>query len=245
MIQGLSIYKNYTNSTVLQDVSILAYPGKITVITGPSGSGKTTLLKCLALLENPEKGSVVIDDFKAEFPRDKNVMFDQQFPKLGIVFQNLFLWPHLTNEQNITLALGGTLSSHKKELYNKLIGLFDMRDFVKKYPNQSSLGQKQRVALVRTLMLEPQYLLLDEITASLDIEQSGVLLSYLEELKKQGVGIIIVTHFLMFAQKAADQVIFLENGRIVESGNNSILQEPKTKRLQDFLNSLNDVFIKI
>lgn len=246
MIKCSGLFKSYEGNEILKDINVTVKEGEITVITGPSGSGKTTLLKCMSLLENPQSGEVVMDGIlDARFPECYNREYIQQFPQVGIVFQNLFLWPHLTNEENIKLAFDYKLNADQLDYYNELVSAFKMGDFLYKYPNQSSLGQRQRVALVRTLILKPRFLFLDEITASLDIEQISALLLFLERLKRDGVGVVLVTHFLLFAQKAADQVVFMEDGRVQELGNRDVLFAPNTLRFKEFLNSLNNVIISI
>ena len=116
-----------------------------------------------------------------------------------------------------------------------LIELFDMQSFVQRYPNQASLGQRQRAALVRALILQPKYLLLDEITSSLDVEQIAIILSYLKRLSKKGIGVMIVTHLLNFAREAADKVIFVDSGQIIEAGGADVLDSPKQERVKKFL----------
>lgn len=245
MITGKNISKSFGKKSVLKNISIEINKGEITVVTGPSGSGKTTLLRCLSLLEIPDKGKIQINETEYIFNDNyKGKSIDvNHFPKVGVVFQNLYLWPHLTNLQNITLALGDDVSSEQKDYLDYLIDLFQLGECINRYPNESSVGQRQRIALVRTLVLKPDYLLLDEITSSLDIEQVGVLLRYLEKLKSDGVGILIVTHFLLFAQKAANHIVFLENGEIIEQGTNMLLQNPQTQRLKHFLNGLENIIL--
>jgi ABC-type polar amino acid transport system ATPase subunit len=245
MIIGKNISKSFGKKSVLKNISIEINKGEITVVTGPSGSGKTTLLRCLSLLEIPDKGKIQINETEYIFDDNYNgnSIEVNHFPKVGVVFQNLYLWPHLTNLQNISLALGDDISTEQNDYLNYLIDLFQLGECISRYPNESSVGQRQRIALVRTLVLKPDYLLLDEITSSLDIEQVGVLLRYLEKLKSDGVGILIVTHFLLFAQKAANHIVFLENGEIIEQGTNILLQNPQTQRLKQFLNGLENIIL--
>lgn len=249
MIKAENLYKSYDGVKILKGVNIDINPGEITVITGPSGSGKTTLLKNLSLVELPDEGKVTISGIDnqvyAEFPRDAKKHFDSHFPEIGVVFQNLILWPHLTNNENIALSFQREMTKAEKAYKDELVSMFDAKEFLKQYPNQSSLGQCQRVALIRTLVRQPKYLLLDEITASLDIEQCGKLLSFLKKLKEKGVGIVLVTHFLLFAQEAADHVVFMDKGEIVESGDKHILENPRTDRFRSFINGLNNISIKL
>jgi ABC-type polar amino acid transport system ATPase subunit len=238
MIICENLVKNYGSKRVIDQVSFEIKPGEIIVVTGPSGAGKSTLLRIASLIENPNTGSVKIDAIEYQFNNKKHRTIREQFPNVGVVFQNLFLWPHLTNRENIQLPLKGQFSLDKRNELDYLIQLFSLSDFIEKYPNQCSLGQRQRIALIRAFLLNPKYLFLDEITSSLDIEQIGILLNYLRALKEKGTAIFLITHFLKFAQLAADQIIFMEHGHIVENGGREILVSPKTERLKQFLNTL-------
>lgn len=238
MLSGKKLIKSYDGREVLKGVSIKIEPGKITSIIGPSGSGKTTLLKVLSLLELPDSGNVTIDDKSYSFPGRSNKIITP-WPKVGVVFQQLFIWPHLTLRQNIELPLElrGVLAENQNYLEG-LYQMFDMREFINRYPNQASLGQRQRVALVRAIALKPKYLLLDEITSSLDVEQSEIILSHLTTIKNQGVGIIMVAHDINFALSNADLVCFLEDGQIVKQGKPyEFLLESKNERISKFIAS--------
>ena len=164
MITTKNITKKFGEATVLDKVSVNIKPGKITTLIGPSGSGKTTLLRAISLIDVPNSGDITIDGTKYDFPLSDELM--PPWPKLSVVFQQLFLWPHLTLRQNILLPLG---EQTDQEYLKKLIGLFGMTDFIDHYPNQASVGQKQRAAFARALILKPKYLFLDEITSALDV----------------------------------------------------------------------------
>lgn len=243
MIRSERLSKTYGNHRILDSIDLQIKKGEITIVTGPSGSGKSTLLRVASLIENPDSGIVTIDNEQFSFPQKTDKPIRHHFPKVGVVFQNLFLWPHLTNEGNLLLPLKNRLSSSQKTLLDELSHIFGITGFLSRYPNQCSLGQRQRIAIVRALLLDSDYYFFDEITSSLDIEQISILLTYLNVLKSKGKGIFLVTHFLKFAQKAADQIIFLDNGSVIETGTNEILTHPKTERLREFVTSLDNIII--
>ncbi len=235
MLVGADLKKAFRGQNILDGVSIDLEPGKISVIIGPSGSGKTTLLKVLSMLDPPHAGTIAVDDWKAQFPLAKGVKLQPPWPKLTVVFQQLFLWPHLTLLQNITLPVFLRQGKEDQQKVEELIDLFEMRSFIYRYPNEASLGQRQRAALARALLLQPKYLLLDEITSSLDVEQVAIILTYLKKLAQAGIGILTVTHLLHFAREAADNVIFMESGQIIEKGGKEVLLSPLQERIKRFL----------
>ncbi|MFA6270042.1 MAG: ATP-binding cassette domain-containing protein [Candidatus Paceibacterota bacterium] len=231
MLEGKNLKKQYHGREILKGIDISVEAGKIVSLIGPSGSGKTTLLRVLSMLDPANSGAVIFEGQEYKFPmREENII--PPWPRISVVFQQLFLWPHLTLKENILLPLGGVQESKQME---ELIDLFQMRGFIERYPNQASLGQKQRVALVRALVLNPEYLLLDEITSALDIEQVGIILNYLQGLKNKGVGILLVTHLLNFAKRASDQIVFLDEGQILERGDANILKNPDHPRIKKFI----------
>ena len=215
MLSARHLSFDYGGRPVLTDVSLDIKPGSITVLIGPSGTGKTTLLR---------------------YPTATNLPTPTPpWPKLTAVFQQLFLWPHLTLRQNILLPMRLQEPAGVATALEELIEAFDMGNFIDRYPNQASLGQRQRAALARAIILNPRYLLLDEVTSALDVEQITRVLGYLAQLRQRGMGLFIITHLLGFARQTADQVVFMAKGSIVERGDVSILTNPQSQRLQQFL----------
>ncbi len=234
MLIGKGLTKSYQSKDVLREVDVVIESGKITSLIGPSGSGKTTLLQVLSMLELPDMGSISLEDAVYTFPKDKEKNISP-WPKISVVFQQLFLWPHLTLRENILLPLKNCVD---EQLADELISIFQMEGFVDRYPNQVSIGQRQRAAIARAIVVRPKYLLLDEITSALDIEQVEIVLNYLATLKEKGVGILLVSHALHFAENVSDKIIFLDQGSILETGGKEVLQNPKHPRVQKFLSAV-------
>ncbi len=234
MIEAKNISKSYAKKQVLKDISFTLETSEITVLFGPSGSGKTTLLRCLALLDYPEFGELKIFDNKYSFIIKKSKVKFEPHSKTNLVYQQLYLYPHLSNRENILIALED-FNDKKKTLFQELIELLGIEDIMDNYPNQSSLGQKQRVAIARVLVLEPEYIFFDEITSALDIVQTNKIIQLIKNLKSKGIGSLIVTHNMHFIENIADKLIFIDNGKMVEEGNLNILKKPKTEELKEFL----------
>jgi ABC-type polar amino acid transport system ATPase subunit len=238
-LSGRGIGKWYrATEPVLKGVDIEIRPGHITALIGPSGAGKTTLIRALSFLDPPNEGEILLDGIAHNFPHASHDRF-APWPSLTVVFQQLFLWPHLSLLQNITLPLINKHDGKRNgEMLAELIDQFEMQEFIHRYPNQVSLGQRQRAALARALVLEPRYILFDEITSALDVEQVASLLGYLEILRERNIGVLLVTHLLNFARRAADHIVFLDNGRTIESGSPTILDNPVSERLKKFLSAV-------
>ncbi len=235
MLTGKNLIKNIGGRPILNGVDISIEPGKITSVIGPSGAGKTTLLRVLSLLDFPDSGEISWEEYKNNFPLPVGKVLTPRWPLVSVVFQQLFIWPHLTLRENILLPLGKEINQESKAQFKELTELFDMNQFLDRYSNESSLGQRQRTAIVRALMLNPKYLLLDEITSSLDVEQIALILKHLKDVKNKGVGILLVTHLINFAEQVSDSIIFLDEGRVVEFGGVEILKNPKEERVAKFL----------
>ncbi len=202
MIKAINISKSYGSKLILDKVNLEIKKGEATVVMGPNGSGKTTCLRNLSLIDTPDSGVISVNGKEYEFPTSQK--FKEIYPKMTVVYQQLFLWPHLTNRENITIAVQD--KEHQKQLH-ELIDFLDMSAFIDNYPNQSSLGQKQRVAIARALILNPEYVFFDEITSSLDSQQIQAIVKILNQLKKKNIGIFFITHHKMVAEKIADTII--------------------------------------
>lgn len=235
MLCARGVKKSFGSRTVLDGVDIALAPGSITCLIGPSGGGKTTLLRALALVDPPDAGQIVVDTQHYMFPMARGAAFPPPWPGVTAVFQTLFLWPHMTLRENIVLPARNIPGIDIEAELSDLIDFFDMADFVDRHPNEASLGQRQRAALARALILKPRTLLLDEITSALDVEQSARILALLQKLKGLSTGLLVITHALGFARRAADRIVFLDGGRIVEQGPPQILDKPQSARLAAFV----------
>lgn len=233
MLLATNITKTIDGIEILKDISLSLKSGEIVSVVGPSGAGKTTFLRAISLIDFPDSGSLKIDDENYQFPITRAGSVRFPYPNLTVVFQQLFIWPHLTIRENLTLPLKKNVD---KKHFEEMVGLFQMKSFLDRYPNEVSIGQRQRAVLVRALLLKPSYLLLDEVTSALDIEQSHIILNHLKQIAERGVGIVFISHALHLASKISNKVIFLEDGKIVEAGANDILIQPKTERLKKFIN---------
>jgi arginine transport system ATP-binding protein len=237
LITAKNINKSYGDFHVLKDINITLKQGEITVLFGPSGGGKTTLLRNLSLLDLPDSGELQIFEQQYCFPYKKISELKLPYPSLTVVFQQLFLWPHLNNKKNILLALDKNSAEFKDSIdyFNYLVKELQMENYIDKFPNESSLGQKQRVAIARALVLKPKFILFDEITASLDILQIRNIVEILLKLKSEYIGLMFITHNIELAKKIGDKLIFMNNGEIVETGKVDMLKYTESETLKQFL----------
>lgn len=240
MIKLEHITKNFKNLKAVDDVSLEIKKGEIVCLIGPSGSGKSTVLRCINGLEVPESGDVYIYDQKLDLNgEDKG---RQLRNKMGFVFQHFNLFPNMTVLENLTLAPINVMNKSKEEAiqiackYLERVGLLDKKDV---YPNKLSGGQKQRVAIARSLCMNPEIMLFDEPTSALDPEMVIEVLEVMQELAKEGMTMVVVTHEMGFARTVANRVVFLEEGKIVEeTDSKEFFTNPKTSRAKEFLSKV-------
>lgn len=231
-----SVAKSFGGNTVLDRVSLDIRSGEIVTFIGASGSGKTTLLRCVNLLEPIDDGRILLDgDEITEIGRDPNPVRR----RIGIVFQSYNLFPHMSVRRNVTLALTEVLDKSRDEanaITENLLRRFGLLDKIDVYPDQLSGGQQQRVAIVRALAMNPEVLLLDEITSALDPELVGEVLDIVRELKGSGITLLIATHEMAFARDISDRVCFLHTGRVAEMGPpEQVFTQPTDERTRQFL----------
>lgn len=238
-ISGLTKY--YGENLVLNDVDLDVAEHEVVCLIGASGSGKSTLLRCVNDLVDFDRGTVCLDGVSIHDPTFGKT---DLYKRIGIVFQSYNLFPHMTVLDNITLAprrVHGRSRDESEADASDLLVLFGLEGFAGSYPEQLSGGQQQRVAIVRALANRPDVLMLDEVTAALDPELIGDVLSVIRSLKDQGMTMLIVTHEMGFARDVADRVCFLDGGRIVEEDEPSVVfSAPKHPRTRQFLQRIID-----
>lgn len=243
-LHGVS--KRYGTLQVLHDVHLSLPAASVTVILGPSGSGKSTLLRCINHLERVDAGFVTIDDELIGYHRQGRTLFELKEPEVlrrrvdvGMVFQDFNLFPHLTVLQNVVeapVAVRGMPRDEARSWALELLARVGLGDKAGAYPRQLSGGQQQRVAIARALALRPKVLLFDEPTSALDPELVGEVLDVIKELARSGTTLIVVTHEVGFAREVADTVVFMEQGRIVETGTpEQLIGHPRHPRTAAFL----------
>lgn len=240
MISVRGLKKSFGRNEVLRGIDADIKAGDVVAIVGPSGSGKSTFLRCLNLLEKPTSGSIIFHDIDI-VTCDKRTV-GKHLQSMGMVFQQFHLFPHLTVLQNVTLATrhvqksAKDLSEERGMELLKMVGLKEKRDA---YPSQLSGGQQQRIAIARSLAMNPEVMLFDEPTSALDPEMVGEVLDVMKRLARAGMTMLVVTHEMGFAREAADWVVFIDEGRIVEESKpEDFFNNPKNKRLQDFLSKM-------
>jgi polar amino acid transport system ATP-binding protein len=219
ILEGIALWKSYGKDDVLKGVDLAVHEGECLVVIGPSGSGKSTLLKCLNLLEPISSGSIVFQGAEIAHLRGHEAAAVRRH--IGMVFQSFELFQHLNAQDNIALARIKVLKeepARARELAHHLLRKVHLPDKAEMYPDELSGGQQQRVAIARALAMQPALMLYDEPTSALDPETVGEVLDVMQELADDGMTSIVVTHEMSFARRAADRVIFLDQGRIAHTG---------------------------
>ena len=236
MIKIINVHKSFGQLAVLKGINMEVEQNKVHSILGASGSGKSTLLQCINGLEKIQKGKILVDEIEVN---DKKTNLNSLRKKIGIVFQQFNVFPHLTTLENVTLALKTVLKKNKKEakeIAEQQIQKIGLSDKMNVYPSKLSGGQQQRLAIARALAMSPSYMLFDEITSALDPMLVGEVLDALRLLKNEGMTMMIVTHEVRFAKEVSDRVSFLNEGRVIESGSpNEIIDSPKETETIKFL----------
>ncbi|MEU9368632.1 amino acid ABC transporter ATP-binding protein [Streptomyces avermitilis] len=234
-----SVRKTFGSSVVLRDVDLEVAPHTVTALIGASGSGKSTLLRCANLLEEIDDGAIWLDDEEITDPRADQ---DAVRRRIGVVFQAYNLFPHMTVLENITLAprrVHGVGRAAAEEHARELLDRLGLGAKATEYPDRLSGGQQQRAAIVRALAVRPRLLLLDEITAALDPELVGEVLTVVRDLKDDGMTMVLATHEMGFAREVADQVCFLDGGVVLERGTaEQVFGDPQQERTRRFLHRI-------
>ena len=239
MLKTKDLHKSFGKLEVLKGITTEIHKGEVVAVIGASGSGKSTFLRCLNLLEEPTKGEVFFKDQNLTTKNDKNFDINKVREHIGMVFQQFNLFPNMTVLENITLApikVKGLSKAEAEEKALKLLAKVGLEDKKNVYPHTLSGGQKQRVAIARALAMEPSVMLFDEPTSALDPEMVKEVLYVINDLAKDGMTIVIVTHEMGFAKEVATRVMFIHEGVILEEGTpTDIFDNPKEQRTKEFL----------
>ena len=239
MISVKDLHKSFGGVTVLDGISTDIEKGDVVCIIGPSGSGKSTFLRCLNRLETPDSGKILLDGVDLTDPAAD---LNRQRMKMGMVFQQFNLFPHMTVLKNLTLAPMLLRNESQQTAEARAMALLErvgLADRAGEYPSRLSGGQKQRIAIVRALCMEPEVLLFDEPTSALDPEMVGEVLDVMKELAQSGMTMVVVTHEMGFAREVASRVLFMDQGVIMEENKpQALFDNPQSPRLQSFLSKV-------
>lgn len=246
MVEVRDVHKFFDELHVLRGVSFDVERGSVTTILGPSGSGKSTILRCVNVLESIQAGSIVVDEKLMGYEARDGKLYElddkavsKQRASIGMVFQRFNLFPHKTALENVMEApvqVKGMKVGDAKNLALNLLRQVGLSDRAEHYPAELSGGQQQRVAIARALAMDPDLMLFDEPTSALDPELVGEVLAVMKNLASQGMTMIVVTHEVGFAREVSDQVILMDEGRIVERGTpTEVFDHPKNPRTKEFL----------
>ncbi len=236
MIETVGLKKNFGSLEVLKGISEVIYKGEVVSIIGPSGGGKSTFLRCLNLLEEPTEGKVFFEGVELD-PRSTNLDLHRQ--KIGMVFQQFNVFPHMTVLENVTVAPTlekGIAKEAAEAMALELLDMVGLKEKAQEYPRKLSGGQKQRLAIVRALAMDPDVMLFDEPTSALDPEMVKGVLEVIQRLVETGMTCVIVTHEMGFAYNVSDRILFIDDGIVVEEGTpQELFDHPKQPRTQEFL----------
>ena len=236
LIQVQHLRKCFDDLEVLKDITVDIHKGDVVCVIGPSGSGKSTFLRCLNRLEEPTAGKIFFEDVDIT---DRKTDIDRHRQKMGMVFQQFNLFPHMTIMKNLTIApmkLQGRSEQEAKAEAMRLLERVGLADRADAYPSQLSGGQKQRIAIVRALCMKPDVMLFDEPTSALDPEMVGEVLNVMRSLAEQKMTMVVVTHEMGFAREVATRVMFMDEGYFMEENEpKEFFEHPKNERLKNFL----------
>jgi len=239
MIEATGVHKSFGALPILKGIDLTVEEKELAFIIGPSGSGKSTFLRCLNRLEEPNSGAIIVDGVDI-LARTTNINAVRR--RIGMVFQSFNLYPHMTAQKNVSLALRKVLRLPRREADERAMHALDrvqLAHKAKSYPSELSGGQQQRVAIARSIALEPRVMLFDEPTSALDPELVGSVLKVMRGLREEGMTMVVVSHEMAFARQAADKVIFMDHGRIVEQGTpEDIFSHSQSERTRTFLNQM-------
>ena len=249
MVRATGVHKSFGALTVLKGIELFVQPGEVMCLVGPSGSGKTTFLRCINHLEQITAGRLYVDGVLVGYAERGNKLHElhpreaaKQRREIGMVFQHFNLFPHMTALENIVEAPLRVKKRPKKEVLasaRRLLAQVGLGEKEKAYPAQLSGGQQQRVAIARALAMDPKLMLFDEPTSALDPELVGEVLDVMKQLAQGGMTMIVVTHEMGFAREVADELVFMDDGAVVEQGKpREILADPKHERTKAFLSKV-------
>ena len=244
MLQVKNLYKSFGSLQVLKGVEFRVDKGEVVAVLGPSGSGKTTLLRCMSFLERAEKGEILFDEYHYDMTKVTGRQIREMRMHMGFVFQSFNLFRNMPALKNVTEGLVTARKMPKAEaerIAHEMLQKVGMEDRADYYPDQLSGGQQQRVAIARAMAAAPRVLLFDEPTSALDPELTGEVLDVMKKLADEGTTMVVVTHEMGFAREAADRIVFMESGVVVEEGAaEAFFNDPKEERTRQFLQRVPD-----
>ncbi len=244
MLEIRDVRKQFDGNMVLDGISLDVNKGDVTAILGPSGSGKTTFLRCLNFLERADGGTLVFDGEKFDLHAARKAEIARVRKKTAFVFQNYNLFLNKTALQNVTLGLtsgAGMRKDEAKERAVKALEKVGMADRLNHYPSQLSGGQQQRVAIARAMAMEPEIIYFDEPTSALDPELIGEVLSVMRRLAEEGMTMLVVTHEMDFARNVSNQILFMDGGKVIESGpSKEFFANPQQERSREFVRAIRE-----